>query len=307
MTSAAEESRLPSDVAAVLHDLVVLARTAPAPTGDLEQVSTWLYAAWYTATATADGDGLAVSGRRNLAAALQAALPASERWQEGWVVVECSPDGGCLAAHQGQVRALRPGDYANVARPGVPLVPGDCVAVVERLSWSDEQTGFWHVQSTSGAPSPPLLRLYWSVRPTDVPHVLEVLCSAVDALALRYALKCPLSPHDFTRVDSLVVYLEKSCWRAAEPAVRRVIEQVGTRLRPAWPPLTLRIAPGVAFAEDPGGGESFGQSRCRALAPAVLALREAHSARAGDGVAALGDALRAAGIDPQRPWLCNQP
>ena len=38
--------------------------------------------------------------------------------------------------------------------------------------------------------------------------------------------------------------------------------------------MTLRLSPGLAFAEDPGGGASFGAHRCLLLAEAVVAAAE---------------------------------
>ena len=38
--------------------------------------------------------------------------------------------------------------------------------------------------------------------------------------------------------------------------------------------MTLPLAPGLAFAEDPGTGESFGTHRCLLLAEAALTAAE---------------------------------
>jgi len=75
-------------------------------------------------------------------------------------------------------------------------------------------------------------------------------------------------------------------------------------LRLTHPPLTFPMAPGVAFAEDPGPDFSFGQDRCNALAPAVLALLDDDRQPLTAGIDMFKEALRAARIDPERPWLC---
>jgi hypothetical protein len=68
----------------------------------------------------------------------------------------------------------------------------------------------------------------------------------------------------------------------------------------------LKIAPGVAFAEDPGANESFGQNRCAALASGVLALLGGEPSSDVGGISVLKEALRVSGIDPERSWL-NKP
>jgi hypothetical protein len=74
-------------------------------------------------------------------------------------------------------------------------------------------------------------------------------------------------------------------------------------LRDATPPLTKKIAQGVAFAEDPGNDQSFGQNRCRALAPGVLALLQSQRPTVSSRLETLTQALRSARIDPVQPWL----
>jgi len=67
--------------------------------------------------------------------------------------------------------------------------------------------------------------------------------------------------------------------------------------------LTKKIAQGVAFAEDPGTEESFGENRCRALAPGVLTLLQDKRSSPDDGLDILTESLRTAGIDPMQPWI----
>lgn len=69
------------------------------------------------------------------------------------------------------------------------------------------------------------------------------------------------------------------------------------------PPLTLRLGRGVAAAEDPGDDWSFGQSRSRAVADGISAVREACYPGRARTLALIGEALRQHGIDPDRPEL----
>jgi len=267
----------------------------------VEQLSLWLYATWYSVPDPSADTPHTIFGRSHLVSALRAAVPACARWQREWVVVQSAPDGSCVAGKQGRTRQLRPGDYANLARPGMPVMPGDNIAVTELLSWVEEQKGFWCAQSLIGEPAPPLVRLYWSAAQDQIGFVLREVAGVLERLAIPYALKCPIRAVDYARVESLIVYLGGETWSGAASAVTETAEKAGVHLRESVPPLTLRIARGVAFAQDPGDGQSFGQSRCRALASGVLALLDGNWSPA-DALTVLVDALRAAGIDPDRPW-----
>jgi hypothetical protein len=185
----------------------------------------------------------------------------------------------------------------------MPVMPGDGVAVMECVDWTDWQTGFWTTRSASGDPAPPLVRVYWSVSEDFIGNLLKDLTTTLEGIGLRYSLKCPVSSIGFARVDSLVLYLERSAWDVARKPLTGLARRHETNLRDSAPPLTLRVSRGVAFAEDPGGNESFGQSRCRALAAGVLAVLAEATPSMNQGVEILAQALRDAHLDPEHPWL----
>ena len=100
-----------------------------------------------------------------------------------------------------------------------------------------------------------------------------------------------------------MLYLERAEWHDARQAFMTAMRGLEGQTRPWWPPLTLRLAPGVAFAEDPGNDESFGQCRCRILAPAVTTMVEHLDDPDDRHIDRLQQALAAAGMDPERPWM----
>jgi hypothetical protein len=262
----------------------------------------WLYEKWYSRPVESSRPEHKYV-HTDLPGALRAALPSSTRWLTGWVVMSLGAHGACVAGRRSLMRELRCGEYANVSRPGVPVMPGDAIVVMECVDWIDWQTGFWFTRSAMGDPDAPLVRLYWSVGEHDIALILRDLGAALESLGVRYSLKCPVRSTDFARVDTLVLYLERSAWEKAEGAIEELAQRCEPRLRKSSPPLTRRIARGVAFAEDPGPKESFGQSRCRALAPGLLTLLLEGSPSRIRGIEILVQALRDAAIDPERPWM----
>jgi hypothetical protein len=170
----------------------------------------------------------------------------------------------------------------------------------------DSETGFWATRSAAGEPEAPLGRLYWSSRPESIGAVLSRVTALLERLGLRYSLKSPVRPADLGRVDPLVVYLERGAWEGARRAFVEAAEAMRPLLRSSVPPLTLALAPGLGFAEDPTTRESFGQSRCRALAAGVIALAAEASPSTERSLALLTDALVDAHIDPEHPWICQR-
>jgi hypothetical protein len=120
----------------------------------------------------------------------------------------------------------------------------------------------------------------------------------LDREGARYALKCPAQSPGFRRVDNFVAYLQQADWRDLSPKIVDALAEVP--LKDTSPPLTFPLARGVAMAEDPGNGLSFGETICRALAPAVQAMSQ--TAKPDADPAPLTLALSKAGLDPTAPW-----
>jgi hypothetical protein len=304
--------RLPVEVHASLARLVDLVRAEAAHVerlmADVEPVAghanplaAWLYASWYVALPEPDAADPRVAWRTDLASALRASLPSSARWREGWVVLERRGEGQCLVGRRGASRLVRPGEYVNRARPGVPAMPGDAVALTACLDGVDEATGFWTTRSEADLVGP-LVRVHWSVPPATLPLVVSRVVSLLESLDLTYSLKTPARLEACARIDTLVVYVAATDWPRLDAPVTTLARDLTSYLRPWHPPLARPIAPGAAFAEDPGD-ESFGQRRCRILAGAVRAWLAGPGPGAGDAIDHLARSLRAARLDPERPWL----
>jgi hypothetical protein len=147
---------------------------------ELEQISTGCTTR-YTASRLGGGQAL-VPGRDNLAPreGFDRSRGAGET---GWWYV--TPSGMCLAGRGNQTRELRPGEYINLARHGMPVAPGDHIAVTELIEWIDEPTGFWCARSWTAEPQKPLVRVYFSTRSDQVGFVLM---EVTEALIVRNCL-----------------------------------------------------------------------------------------------------------------------
>lgn len=285
-------------------DLARLARLASAHRGEIAQagseeaVATWLYERWYL-----DPDGLEEEAAEKfpfdgLGGPLGALIARAAPWEIDWVVLSASPDGSIVAGRGNVTRLQHAGSYASGSRFGLPPVPGEQVSISPFLSFIDPPTGQWAAQSPE-PPIGPLVRTYFNVGPSGVGAVIDAFLAKL-AGGLRFSMKCPGQLSGFTRSDALVLYLEASAWPAIEKALLGAMKPLRAKFRRGRPALTRKLGPGLAFAEDPGGGMSFGRSRCTVLAPALLnGLDQAEPQM----VETLNHALRGAGIDPKRPWM----
>lgn len=260
-----------------------------------------LYQSWY---ARAGVHGPAGAGD-NLVEALRAAHADAARFEPGWRALRVSSAGRVLARRGGEQRLLYPVDFVCPARPGLPARPDEALLAVARRDSGEPVEGYWMTWGPlwPAADAPPLVRVYWNVAAASAPILVWHLTASLGALDLPWSLKLPADAREHARTDAAVLYLPRRDFAAAAPALRGVATSLADRLLDAEPPLTLRLAPGVALAEDPGGAESFGTNRCRLVAEAITAA----TGPAVPSPASLHDAVSArlmcAELDPERPYL----
>jgi hypothetical protein len=265
-----------------------------------EQASTAFYTAWFTRTPSPPGDGRFDDGP-SIAAQVRAAHAATGRFDERWQAQSVAPGGHVVAAGpDGAALDVGPMDYVNLTRPGAPVRSGDSLAIAFRRDSIDEAGAWW--MTWRGSPSP-LVRIYWNAGPDVVARLVRGVTSVLEDAGAEYMMKCPTLPALFARADGIVLYLAAGGWPVVRGALRDVHAGLASRLRPDVPPLTLRLGAGVAAAEDPEDGRSFGQSRSDAVAAGALQIIEEGLAEHEDRLACLTDALAASGIDPERPYL----
>ncbi|MDQ1743782.1 MAG: hypothetical protein QOE23_2121 [Pseudonocardiales bacterium] len=275
--------------------------------GTIEELADALYLHWYTTAPPADRRETAQGPgwhRQSLVSALRAAHAMSGLSPAPWTVLSAQPSGLLVAAAGGLTRVLRPGDYVAQLRLGVPASPGEPVWVTRRLDSLDPATGFWWT-FTEQSPEPPCGRVYLDVRPTMIARVVREVTSVLGTLGLRYQLKCPSRLSACRRVDTMVVYHERDSRDCLIAALLDRWPELGQMLEPAVPPLTCEAAPGLSWADDDGAApeRSFGETRCHALAAALVAADSRwSSATSRQRVWLLAAGLREAGIDPARPW-----
>lgn len=273
-------------------DAVAVARAA----GTL---SDWLYENWYLAPDADLSDHGAMPPWSELDAVLCDITDSLSPWSDGWIVLTTDAEGGCYAGKGEEKRMATTGRYAGCSRAGLPPMPGDRVAMPDFLSWRDHDTGQWAAQSAL-PPEGPLIRLYVNVGPDGIGHAVHRIVEWLVDENLAFRMKCPGSVAGFARPDALVLYLAQREWPARLTGVLAWAEEIELLVRPGHPALTMPLAPGVAFAEDPGDGRSFGQHRCALIAAALAEMSEPFN----DVASHVEAALTAAGVLTEEPWKC---
>ena len=110
-----------------------------------------------------------------------------------------------------------------------------------------------------------------------------------------WLLACPTLPSRLRHSGSIVLYAPD------DAELRdRVSAALSPYVRADTPPLCLPLRRGVAIAEHPGNGRTFGEHRCHLIA---LALQRAESDAAP--LRAIAEMFTAHGISPAEPHRGN--
>jgi hypothetical protein len=134
------------------------------------------------------------------------------------------------------------------------------------------------------------------LQPGTAPDLFARAVTTLDGYGLGFRAELAGDPDACRRTDAAVLTVR----RDDIPAVARVALRLGERapfaLAPSVPAFTRQIAPGVAIADHPGSGTSFGRHRSRLIAAGLVAA--GHGAGPAHRRAAVLAALRKAGLDP---------
>ncbi|MDR3529838.1 MAG: lanthionine synthetase LanC family protein [Rhodopila sp.] len=192
---------------------------------------------------------------------------AAARWEAGWRRIDSA------------------GAYVQVERGGLRMFLGS-------HSWRDDperptgqacfpsgslglSPGFYVVTSGDPLANGEVVRLYWNVSPAGASRLVHAVTTLLADVAGDFQLKVLVALSQYGRADTAVLYLPQQRVAQAASALRAVNVAVRHHLRPDVPAFTHQLAAGVAIAEQPPGGESFGRHRCRLLGEAIVLASEA--------------------------------
>jgi len=139
------------------------------------------------------------------------------------------------------------------------------------------------------------LRLLFSPQMTALTDFVRTATQTLIDADEPWLLACPTLPSRLRHSGSVVLYL------ADDPALRStLIAGLAPYLRDDTPPLCLPLGEGVALAEHPGNGMTFGEHRCHLVALAIERATENT-----DPLRAIAEMFAAHGISPAEPHRGN--
>jgi hypothetical protein len=179
------------------------------------------------------------------------------------------------------------GEYRR-AHAGVGTSIVDGVPVLDRNDRIGSD-GWWRTWNTTWRPRSTTARVLLTPQAEANAALVGELTSRLRDVP--YVLAAPTDSARLATSGSVVLYVPRLSTLSPD-----LVTALGPLLRPDSPPLCLPVAPGVAVAQYPDNGMTFGEHRCHLVA---IALRSSFGDQA---LSAIADVFSAHGVDPAAPY-----
>jgi HopA1 effector protein family len=238
--------------------------------------------------------------------ALSMANTTRDRWEHGWSIAQIMQQGQVVAQKGALRRNVWPGQFLSKDGPSALPRQGAEISVFYARESRSLQPGFYYAfgdePEEAGEPMG-LVRLYWNISFEGAPRLVGLITSRMNRFHVPFRVKFATARSQFVRTDVSVVYVAKRFFRITAELMLDVHREIEDALGEDVPLFSKRLARGLGVAEDPGTGESFGQSRCRRLAESVWNCyrrgRQGTHARWQE----FGRLLKQNGLDPEHTHL----
>ncbi len=220
-------------------------------------------------------------------------------WQAGWRVAAVDGDAIAVVRPDG-LRLLAP---AEDCRGEGAFGAGAQVDVRVPKELTGFSPGVYVALGDTPGPAGDRARLYWSIAAAGAVTFVARATYALNRAGLPFALALPDNPARYGRRPAATVLLARADVAAAITLLRPLLRALAAHLADRGPAFTKPLARGLALAEEPGDGTSFGEHRCRLLAEAIVTASERGLHGADQRHAAVRERFRAAGLTLDAPYL----
>lgn len=223
-----------------------------------------------------------------------------EGWDSGWTIVSRDTDGEAVLRSGARTRLAKADSYRIDEGE-----PAGTVSIARRREDTTLQSDYYYAYGEAlGDRYEELVdaRIYLNVGADAVVTWMRALTREFNAYRLPFTLKVVRHAAGYERIDTCIVYVPRR-YAGFAASVAADVARIERGLRRATPLFTRRVGSGIALADNPPGGTSFGLFRMRLVAEAIVATWRSGSSSVEERLRAIATQFRAAGLDLRRPWL----
>jgi HopA1 effector protein family len=228
--------------------------------------------------------------------------------EPGWTVVRTEDDGRIVVRRGGLSLWARPEEVSGGPGDDGGAEPGRAEGAEISVALPSElrrlSPGFYMALGDVGLDlGEPLVRHYWNLESAGGAALIAAGTGVLNQAGVPFRLKVAIEPASYDRCDAGVLYTPRRGLATVAALLPTIRGAVAAHLRPGAPALTKPLAEGLAVADDPPGGDSFGLHRCGLLADGAIAAFERGIATGPERLAAVEAHFEEAGVSFERPYL----
>jgi hypothetical protein len=204
---------------------------------------------------------------------LSAANRSRERWDPGWQIYQLAANGQVFILKGDRQRSATPGEYIAEQMTGLAPAVGSTVTLRVVRESHVVQPGFFYMfgeTPTDIWDEHTLIRFYFSCMADRVGDLVQQLTGELNRYQVPYRMKALTDPAHYTRTDSMVLYCARRYFASVAGIIASLGPAAAAALKDSVPLFAKPVRPGVAVAEDPGNGQSFGMHRCGLVAEGLV-------------------------------------
>lgn len=246
------------------------------------------------------------ASRDSLQQELSKANATTSKWEPGWQITHVLPSGQVVAQRYGVVRVFLPGQYVRSdGQAGQPRAGDGINAFFPRESAVTQEGYYFSIgEAVTGLDDDSsLVRFYLSITSSGATTLERLVTQRLNRWLVPFRLKVLTDPAHYSRLDAAVLFLNKRFFHVAAYNLRGLTKELETVFRKESPLFTKPLLPGFSMAEDPGNGESFGLSRCRMLAEAIVNAYSSGLQTEEARMKALNEVFTREGLSLDKPHL----
>jgi hypothetical protein len=241
-------------------------------------------------------------------ASLSAANQSRLGWDRSWQVSRLDANGGAHVVKGDVYRLALPGEYAFLGGPGRLPAVGERVDLVALREGTKLQPGFYFAfgEAPWGMLDDALTsRIYFNVNAGTAGKLLRCVSRSLNRFNISFRFKCldNKAALEHGRSDAAILYVPKRLLTPVFDLLRDECHDVLNELNPGTPLFSKMLLPGLSAADDPGTGESFGQSRMRLVSLGIITAWLQGRNDLSSRLQAISASFRRRGISLRAPHL----
>ena len=190
-------------------------------------------------------------------------------WDPYWTVTGFDGEKAIIQKNE-FVKLLKPGMYV-IADEGDTIAVGSRVHLKEPLEDDSIQPVFFYIFGAATLQDGiDTLRFYFNMKPDGAAHLIFHLSTLFNKYLIPFSFKCLNEAGWYSRTDNAVLYIDKRFHTIAGDVLQLVYNEIYPWVNTKTPLFTKKLANGLGFAEDPGYGQSFGDTRCAIITKLII-------------------------------------